>query len=654
MKAGAPFSLGLGLSAGLLALVGGCAQPADLESVPNPVPVIGSVLPAVLLQGDTDVVVEVRGLGFLEGSVATWNGSVVPTLTRDSTLLELTIPVVTGAGGDSAQLLVDNPEPGGGASAAFPLPVGYPVPSVTSVSASDSTAVLASSVLLVVLGSGFASGTSPAQVVWGGVEIPTTVVSSTRIEAVLPDYLLRRGTEVAITVRNPPPGGGSSSPFPFVTSNPPAQVLALDPAGLRVGQGGTFRIRGIGFASGVTVTVDGALLQPILESDSVLRMTLPGQLAVRGDTLAVSVTNPAPGGGASGPTLLPIWEKPPELDRLSTPWAYSNADPFTLRLSGADFAPDATVLWGGVPHGFTFVGGNWLNVPIVPADLAVEGELDVTVVNPREGGASTPLTFTVLPPFSLPDDLVLTETFGGTGMTISRLDGGSAQVFPTPELAFRPDPRPGEDEVVYRRGSRLYHRDLSTNLERPFLDAATSATFTAEDWPRYAPDGAWVYFTADVDGERSVWRARPDGTGAEPIFQALPWFTHWVAPSASGTRISFSDRDLVMYVYDLQTFEVTALPGTFAQIGRWSPDDEWIAYTSPPGLLYVVRSDGSEILGPMPGRYGPVVDWLPDGQRLLAVNASSLAEGVLIEPWLQKVDTLALDSIGSIMLWRND
>lgn len=640
----------LGLAV-VAALVTACDQPSELETLPHPVPVTRSVSPDVLSPDGSPVQLEVRGLGFTDATVAEVGGRVETTALLDS--FTIAVSVASGpsrTSGDSVVLVLTNPQPGGGVSEPLILRVSHPVPTVTSVESSDSTAVLATRLSLVVAGSGFAS---EASVLWNGAPIPTSFQSPERLDASVPDYLLRAATSAEISVRNPPPGGGTAAATAFSTLNPRPEVSAVDPVGVRLGEGGDVRIVGVGFAATVTLSLDGTDREIVLESDSVVHVTVPASMALRGDTVSIVVTNPAPGGGTSTPWALPVWERPPVLDEIAPRWAHTNDPPFAMELEGEDFAPDATVLWGGVPHAFTFLGDNRLEVPVDASDLAVIGDVDIQVVNPREGGPSTSHVFTVLPPFTLPTDLFLSEALGGISLTTSQLDGSDAQTFPTPELAFRPDPRPGFDEVAYHRQGVIYVRDLTTDTEVQLLPDTIVALFSKTEWPRYSPDGAWIYFTGESIDDSAVWRVRPDGSDAEPLFTTTPWTTRWGTPSSSGTKISLSDRDLALWTYDLVTFEVTSIPMTWAHMARWSPDDEWIAYTQPTGRLYVVRSDGTESGGRlMPGIYGPVFDWLPDG-RIVAVTGSE-GQPVVIDPNLGKVDTLpALQDVGSIVRWRN-
>lgn len=72
---------------------------------------------------------------------------------------------------------------------------------------------------------------------------------------------------------------------------------------------------------------------------------------------------------------------------------------FTLTVTGAGFAPDAIVVFGGVPLQTTWVGATTLRARVTPAEVANVGSFAVRVVNPPLPAElhSEPVTFTVVP-----------------------------------------------------------------------------------------------------------------------------------------------------------------------------------------------------------------------------------------------------------------
>jgi hypothetical protein len=91
---------------------GGPAEP----SAPNPVPVLSSLSPDSLHQGDGSAELSLLGSGFVQGSRVLWNGvERNPTFVNDRTLRLSVAPSDLEALGE-VQVVVRNPAPGGGSS----------------------------------------------------------------------------------------------------------------------------------------------------------------------------------------------------------------------------------------------------------------------------------------------------------------------------------------------------------------------------------------------------------------------------------------------------------------------------------------------------------------------------------------------------------
>ena len=93
-----------------------------------------------------------------------------------------------------------------------------------------------------------------SRVYFGGTALATRWVSHTRLEADVPAKLLAGASAVAVTVRNPAPGGGESNALTFVLSGGAPVLTALNPAAAAAdGQSKTIALTGQNFASGATV-----------------------------------------------------------------------------------------------------------------------------------------------------------------------------------------------------------------------------------------------------------------------------------------------------------------------------------------------------------------------------------------------------------------
>lgn len=64
------------------------------------------------------------------------------------------------------------------------------------------------------------------------------------------------------------------------------------------------------------------------------------------------------------------------------------------------------------------------------------------------------------------------------------------------------------------------------------------ASFDHVDGPDYTPDGTWIWFNGEIDGEVELWRVRPDGLGAQQMTDDAfaNWFPH---PSPDGSTILY-------------------------------------------------------------------------------------------------------------------
>lgn len=361
-----------------------CDGGVEVETAGNPVPVLVAVQPAVVAPTAPTTTVQVRGLGFAEGAVASFGGVARATEREGETLLSVTIPFVDLTVAGPALLSVVNPEPGGGESAPIEILVGHVVPQIDSVWADVSPP--ASGVTLRIRGSGFLSGNASSSARWNGIALPTTVLGADELLGVVGDHLLRDAGTTLVSVHNPAPGGGLSTPVPFARNNPVPTVDSTEPVAVRVQTTTTLSIRGSGFAHGATVLYGAQQLTPTSVSPTRLVVSAPGAAHPTPGEIVVHVVNPAPGGGASSPLALPVWALPPRIDGLNPLNAQAGAPSFTLELRGARFWPEATVEWGGETLATTVIDSTRIAAEVSAARVSAEGLAELTVRNPTPGG----------------------------------------------------------------------------------------------------------------------------------------------------------------------------------------------------------------------------------------------------------------------------
>ncbi len=258
-----------------------------------------------------------------------------------------------------------------------------PVPSPSTLSPS-SISEGSSGFQLTVTGSGFTSG---AVARWNGADRPTTVVSSTEVRAAISAADVASAGTASVTVRNPAPGGGESSPLQFditAAGNPVPGISSLTPGSATVG-GSAFALTvyGTGFVPGSTVRWNGADRSTTFVSSTELQAAISaGDVATEGAAL-VSVFNSGPGGGESADTTFTI----------STPTAeflddFNRPDGPNLGNGWIEKTPAAVDLVGGVAAKQTVGTGYRDNLVYRPASenvLNVEASVDLRIRNTAIG-----------------------------------------------------------------------------------------------------------------------------------------------------------------------------------------------------------------------------------------------------------------------------
>ncbi len=158
--------------------------------------------------------------------------------------------------------------------------------------------------------------------------------------------------------------------------------------------------------------------------------------------------------------------------------------------------------------------------------------------------------------------------------------------------------------------------------------------------------GGWVVFTSERGGTADIYRVRLDGSGLERLTDH-PSYDDQAAPSPDGQSIAFvssrANGRTNIWLLDVKTKQTRVLTAGTGNDFRpsWSPNGEWIAFTSDrnteagrvPGQwehlqstrLYIVRRDGSGLKSLSRGR-GVVGTprWSADGAQIFFYETTAI------------------------------
>jgi uncharacterized protein (TIGR03437 family) len=175
----------------------------------TPSPGALTLSPAAVPPGNPALTLFVSGSNFQPNSVVRVNNSDRQTSFQSGSLLQAQIPASDLANAGTLKVTVVTPGPGGGESVPADLIVSanHPAPAITRLDPVG-TSTGGSSLTLNVFGTNF---NAQSRIRIGGNERPTTLVSSIQLSTVLTQAELASPANLAVTVVNAAPGGGTSN-----------------------------------------------------------------------------------------------------------------------------------------------------------------------------------------------------------------------------------------------------------------------------------------------------------------------------------------------------------------------------------------------------------------------------------------------------------
>jgi 6-phosphogluconolactonase (cycloisomerase 2 family) len=197
------------------------------------------------------------------------------------------------------------------------------------------------------------------------------------------------------------PTSSGSNPTPTITTMSPNSTVAG-------GAAFTLTINGTNFVAASMVNFGGSAPATTFVNSTQLTAAIPAASIASTGMLAVTVTNPAPGGGTSNPVNFTITSGGPSPVPTINSF-YPNCVPAgeqfvnsvnnQLTVSGDNFVPSSVVRWNGTDRPTTLDSnslGKILTAQISASDIAAAGTAGVTVFNPPPGGGSSnSVTFTI-------------------------------------------------------------------------------------------------------------------------------------------------------------------------------------------------------------------------------------------------------------------
>ena len=282
---------------------GGGTSSAISFTVANPTAAIQAINPSAAFVGSASLSMTVNGSGFVPGSVVLFNGAALATAYVSGTVVTAQVPSSSlGAAGDFP-VAVSNPPPGGGVTAPVVFRVQYPAPQSTSL-APSSAAVGSGPTDVVVTGLGFFI---TSQITFDGAPAATTYQDATHLKATLTAAQLANAASISVRVVNAAPGGGTSAALAFTVNNGVPSITSVNPSAVVAGSPDkTITITGSGFVSTSTASSNGILVMTSYVSATTLSAVVPANHLLSPGSVAITVTNPAPGGGTSAAKTLTV------------------------------------------------------------------------------------------------------------------------------------------------------------------------------------------------------------------------------------------------------------------------------------------------------------------------------------------------------------
>jgi uncharacterized protein (TIGR03437 family) len=182
-------------------------------------------------------------------------------------------------------------------------------------------------------------------------------------------------------------------------NNPTPVIAELNPAGANQNSGAlTLTVNGTGFIPASVVRWKGEDRATTFVNATQVTAQITATDTLVAGAAAVTVFNPAPGGGASNAANFNVIapNPVPAVTAINPNTAMEGSAAFTISVTGNNFVNGAVVRWDGGNRQTTFVSPTQLTAQILASDLVGPGVAAVTIFNPTPGGGvSNAVNFTI-------------------------------------------------------------------------------------------------------------------------------------------------------------------------------------------------------------------------------------------------------------------
>jgi hypothetical protein len=368
------------------------------------------------------------------------NGAALQTTYVSAISLQAVVPASALAAGQVANLVLSNPEPGGGSSAPSSFSIMSPTPAVTGLSPRSVPQGIPA--IITVNGSGFEAN---SVVMYNGATRPTTFVNGTTLQVTLTSADLQSFGSGQISVNNPGPGGSNTTPTELVIAASVPTIVSVNPSSVAVNSSNvptSITLFGSGFASNATVQANGTFVPVTSQNGTNITVSLASTFFAAAGSIQLVVSNPGTPVVQSNAATVSV-VTPTLSFSISPNYATAGSPDTKITVSGNGFFSDSVVKWNNTALTTTFVNARQLTAIIPASFLSGFAQASIQVSTPETPGQALPpqafTTFLALPindiVYNAVDGLIYASIPGsageGLGNTIAGIDPTSGVIIKT-------------------------------------------------------------------------------------------------------------------------------------------------------------------------------------------------------------------------------